>query len=202
MRTLVGALSGPNDFFGASEFFWMNDVWFASPLYVPSGFELSVSLFIGRVLPSSAFASEASSSYQLECFVASLLLCIWGVGLADVASAASALCVGRWPADDVLIAPLFFFRRLIVGSSLSEEKSESSLSDFGVAGRFRCTAFPFGARLLNCTTGAGASAVVGSVSAILLEGRERRMVVCSGKLRRKVGGDEWERSMRMRATLT
>lgn len=72
----VGAFIGPTLRCGASGFFWMNEVWLARPLYVPSA---CASFDIVLADPKRFFADNApveSSSYQLVCLVASLALAI------------------------------------------------------------------------------------------------------------------------------
>lgn len=155
VRTFVGALIGPTDLVDASGFFWMNTVWFASPLYVPSG--ICDFFGVARVVAGRLFADSASfdsSSNQLFCFAASFVLVI-----GTLRSAVKFVAESSWSeylfADEAVTTPVFFFLRLMLWpDSFSEEQSEeSSLCDgAGVAGLFLMFPLAIAPLFLNVTT--------------------------------------------------
>jgi hypothetical protein len=128
VQIFVGALIGPTDLVGASGFFWMNEVWFASPLYVPSG--ICDFFGVARVVAGRLFVDSASfdsSSNQLFCFVASFVLVI-----GTLRSAVKFVAESSWSeyllfADKAVTTPVYFFLRLMLWpDSFSEEQSEES----------------------------------------------------------------------------
>lgn len=158
VRILVGAFTGPTVRFGASGFFWMNDVAFASPLYVPSAPDGAT-----RVVPSRFLlerASVAFSSYQLVCLVASLELLIVVLRSAAYFEAVSSVFEEALFLDDAVTTPVFLFLRFTLRPDSSSEDSyaEESLSEAGggVAARFLKLDLPLAERFLNIATGAAA----------------------------------------------
>lgn len=175
---LVGALTGPTLLLGASGFFWIKDVWFARPLYVPSGWESFATV---RVDPRRLFADNASfepSSYQLLCLVASLTLVMRMLRSAAWTVADRSLLPVTLFFDEAVTVAIFLRRLMRCPASSSEdEKSLSSLSaGGGVAGRLRRFAFPFAPLFLKRATGAAGpsfeSAIVRDVCGVGLSTRQ------------------------------
>lgn len=183
VRIFVGALTGPTVLLGASGFRWMYDVWFRSPLYVPSGAAAAAGAGIARVDPSSPLASSllptlslsGCSSNHSAPLVASRRAVSSAAALARSASkmvsramASSTPCrAAASLRDDAVTAAegAVFFRRLMWWpASSSEEKASLSESEAGggVAGRLRRLALDLAPRFLKMATGAA-----GSWSAIL-----------------------------------
>lgn len=184
VRIFVGALTGPTVLLGASGFRWMYDVWFRSPLYVPSGAGAAAGAGIARVDPSSPLASSllpplslsGCSSNHSAPLVASRRAVSSAAALARSASkmvsramASSTPCrAAASLRDDAVTAAegAVFFRRLMRWPASSSEEEKASLSESeaggGVAGRLRRLALDLAPRFLKMATGAA-----GSWSAIL-----------------------------------
>lgn len=158
MRTFVAVLVGPNCFgFGLS-------AWVVVTVADDDddGF--------GRVLPSKFRAlSSSSSSYQLECLVASFVRTSGAAPApAPVSAFASFVVLFVVDVEDAVTAA-FFRRRLICRPSSSSddvnpesESDEAAAAAGGVAARLRKFALAFADRFLNVTCGisAGVSTVV------------------------------------------
>lgn len=171
---LVGALMGPTVFRGASGFVCINDVWFARPLYVPSGGASLEALEEPRRFFAES-ASFAFSSYQLLCLVASLLSAMGTLLSAVKAGASSSRLLGAAPLAAAVTTAVFLRRLTLCPASSSEEEKSLPLSlsfaaGGGVAGRLRRFALPFAPRFLKRATGA----LPASVSAIAC-----RLIFCS-----------------------
>lgn len=120
----VGAFMGPTLRCGASGFFWMKLVWFANPLYVPSGCP-SVLVVFDRAEPSRFFADSSSlpSSYQLLCFVASLTLVMGTLRSAVYTVAERSFPAADEPASlEEAVTTAFFLRRLTRWPDSSSEE--------------------------------------------------------------------------------
>ena len=158
VRIFVGALIGPTDLVGASGFFWMNKVWFASPLYVPSG--ICDFFGVARVVAGRLFVDSASfdsSSNQLFCFAASFVLVIGTLRPAVKFVAESSWSEYLLFVDEAVTTPVFSFLRLMLvlwPDSFSEEQSEESTpcDRGGVAGLFLIFPLAIAPLFLNVTT--------------------------------------------------
>lgn len=121
VRRFVGAFTGPTTRVGALGFFSMNFVALASPLYVPSEDPAGAVLVVPRRFLVER-ASVALSSYQLLCLVASLeLLIVVFRSAVNTVAVRSELEVVLF-LDDAVIAPVFFFLRLILRPDSSSEE--------------------------------------------------------------------------------
>lgn len=115
VRIFVAAFIGPTERCGASGFLVMKDVWFARPLYVPSGAPPCVPEF--RADEPKSFltdrASAAFSSYQLLCLVASLAEVMGMLRFAVYAEAVSSFSdePRLAAAFDDAVTTAFFLRR-------------------------------------------------------------------------------------------
>lgn len=139
-----------------------------APLYFPSATDED-SCGFARVEPSRFFALKSSSSYQLDCFVASLLE-VRGAGALDCG--ASGAFLGAFAVDEAVTATFLRLRLMRLPSpSSSEEKSlPESEAGGGVAGFLRKLPLGF-ARFLKPNWG---TASTGSVSSGISVGCEER----------------------------
>jgi len=117
---LVGAFTGPTTLLGASGFFWMKEVAFARPLYIPSAASGLTLVVPRRFLLDRA--SVAFSSYQLLCLVASLELLIVALRSAEYIVEVKSDVVVALFFEDAVMAPVFFFLRLILCPESSSEE--------------------------------------------------------------------------------